>query len=1179
MSHSNTKKSIALRLAMLSFMTTALLSSCAVSGQKATVTGDDESSSVAFAKPMNAQVLEGLSQGLKLEFSMFDLLIPANGSRGENHIDLTSASAQIRLENLSLHGLDLSLDAPIDYNGLERELSLTLYHDNLYFSLSADRDDAVNYDLKYHTLVAPYDSGDGIDDTTQGISYYEYGDLDYVIAEILSVCGIDEISLSLDKGIGVTFDWDAINDSIDAITEYDATRFLWELPIGENVYRLGLVHDNEGILSAIEFPLIENTPTYATLNEDFQLKFKAEIVSDHNLSWAPRYAENEYTDIIDSLSLFREIAKLAEKKAFGLSADFNITHTEDEIIGDEEHFATEAVDESAYLTLDGQIDLSKSFFGGINAELVLGQTGGQEKSIAIHSKDTETEGNMNVFLNVNDILKVQTTTDVCDALISSIKDALGDESIQNDMIMELLASLLSTFTGITKAIDAVKESSFYENIDKKHFEDILSTIVDLQVSDNLISITVDLTAASLIGQATVLLNGTTEHMSLGKIILDNVGLRSTNDSHTTFIIDGELDINPFETVEFDESGYSEMTHLPHWAEEISAIAEHDQLQAQLDGYALKQGTTSKITSTTANAYVYDPVAKRGRTEQGMAFHGSLAFDLVNRIGTGSMTFLDLKENFINDHNLKIDLTGEAGENDTDQNDMNGTGNQNAMFFEYNSQNVTATSGSSAYNSENRSEPSHDPLKGRFSIHSLNGLLDVILELTESTDPRFERLTNLVSGIMAETLLTKLLDGQYFELLSSKILTSVEIAPDHSTFVIAPGIIQQNSGLTIKLGYDGDNIPSTIEVWMTLEGEEHDTEVYAKITLGATSFDSFPYQFSSHAESEFGDYSSIKKLLEFALGTITLGVTDNSSVTTYHLGGTINLRILTTDYPISIDVFIYLNGTDVKIMGSLYMPEVKPLGLVAVTEADTYVNFYYETDGGDTAGDLFLRRITIEKNTLSSDKTETSHRRVHGDDFASNLLEWLMNYILNMGSIVTGNLDTSSSSKQSLHGEDLIRGWSVSGTVDNPTWNVVVGMEGLTHLSIFKDMTLTIKGKTATYSEGGKAYQKKSLYSLGGSLDISLIGISAASATIDLSIKNISSSGAYSDGWSSSSHKATIYQGTNHTTEGWLIKRDKYSIKTGSAIPSVAFVDSTYGKTTANSTYRNCAYYVRPDVLA
>jgi len=1142
----------------------ALLFSCS---QEPVPNSSAESNQEPVApKPAKAQIKSILSTGMGLEFETLEFKIPGNPSRGENHFDLSSSTGQFQMATPSLHCLRFGLDAPIDYNGVEREFSLTLANDELYFSLSADRDDNASYDAKFMTSLQSYDEG-GVDDTTKGISYFEYGDLDYVLAEMLSLLGIDEINLGSTEFGALTVDFDAIIDSMDAIEEYDSTRFVWELPLGKHTYRLGLRHDQNGVLNGFEFPLKEGmTQGYSSITDSFELRLVATITTLETPDWSPRYEKSSYTPIVDSMDLFRQITQFIKRKSFGIDAHFDLFHGEDEIIGDDDHFAQDAISENAYLNLFAAADFSSSFFGGLHAEARLGQTGGQEKYLLVHSEDRQDEG-QNIFLNVNNILKVETSTTVADALISSLKDALGDESIQNESITKLLSSLLATANGVFEAIKAVQNSDFYENIDKKHFEDVLSTIVDLEVSTNKIKLSVDLSGASLLGVATVTLNGTSDAMNLGRIELDHVGLRSTNDSHTTFTINGYVDITPYSLPAFSGEGYTELTRLPHWTEEISAIAEYDQLSASIEGYALKRGTTARVHSSTRSSICYN------RGEQGVVFSGSLAFDLKERLGAGDIRFTELKENYVNDHNLLLDLTGEAKEGETDEMDMAGSGYQNAMFFEYNSKNTSATSGSAAYNYEKRSEPNsnHPSLKGRFSVHSLNGILDVITELGSSTDARFARLTNLVGSLTAETLLTRALAGEYFELLSSKIISSVDFKPTSTTLIVAPGLIQQSTGLTLTLGYDANGKPKTIEVSMSLEGE-NTTDVYVKITLGETHFDSFPYRFASHDFGNFKNFSSIKTLLQFAADTITLGVTDTSSVTTYHLSGKVDLKVVLKTYTISVDVFIYLNGSHIKIIGCIEAPEIKPV--VTVINDNTFTEIYYESDGGDSAGELYMRRVVYSNPLIGSGTGSTSSRRVRGEDFGANLLDWLLGYILNMGSTITNLVNSDSSSGQALHGEDLILDWTSNDSVVNPSWTITIGMEAITHISLFKDLELTIQGKTATY---GGTYSKRALYSISGGLALEIIGLDAVTANLNFTVANISSSGAYSDAWSSSSHKMKHYTLTSKTT-GWLIKTTTYGVQKDQYVPNTAFSGS-FGMSSSNSVYRNGSYYVKPNQLA
>ena len=877
-------------------------------------------------------------------------------------------------------------------------------------------------------------------------------------------------------------------------------------------------------------------------------------------SWTLPYPESDYEELVDSLDLFRQIATYAKKKAFGIDASFTLSHTEDEIVGDDEHFAKEAVSEGCFLNLDAMLDFSSSLLGGVHAGVEIGQEGGSTKDILLHTEADEDATGTDFYLNVNDILKISTRQDIASALLSTLTSSLGDESIQNDTIKKLLVSVLSTIDGIADALDAIQGSSIYKNIDEKHYEDVISTITQINTFTNSILISIDLSQANMDGVATVTLNGTSMDAPLGSIHFDHVGLRGENDSHTSLHLDGTLEIIPYEKPAFSADGYEELTHLPGWDEEIKAIAERDQLQVQLEGYILKTGTTSPIVTDASYSF--------GRKEQGFSFQGSLAFDLAQKIGTGQMVFTDRKENYINDHSLKIDFTGEGADSDTDLNDMKGSGNVNAMFFEYTSQNVTATSGSGEYSNENRKEPNNkNGLKGRFSVHSIGGILGVVNELTSSTDARFERLTNLVSSLSAETLLTELLDGEYFEFLSSKILSKAEIGANESTFEIAPGVIQPSHGLTIKLGYDADSKPKTIEVWTTLDNDSQ-SEIYVKISLGPTTFDAFPFQFSDHSFSAFTDYSSMKTLLEFLLGTISVGMTDDTlnSYTTYHLKGNVDMKLLGGLYDISIsmDIYIFLKGTTVKILGSVYVPKK------IVTNAETTTNIFYETSGSDASGQVYMHR-SAKDSGLFNDSLDEQRVRVQGEDFSANLLDWLLKYILNFTSTVTDSIGSdTSSSTEAFHGEDIIKDFTVKSTsLSEPSWSLNIGLDALAHVSILNDLSVTIAGKTVTYTGSDKKiYTRKSLYSLTG--NTSILG-SLIKATLNFSVENVKT-GSYQDAWYSDSNAYLYYY--KEGKGGLFNSKTTYtkSTRTGTAD---SLWNGSYGATNTNSNYRNATWKVKP----
>ena len=1107
-----------------------------------------EEEHVAMATPSSfgLQVKSAIDEGLSLDFAEAKINIPGKAQGSANLISLDGASLQIKLDELSLHGLNARLDAPIEYNGLKRELSIVLSQDQLYFSLDASQDENANYEFAYKASLDSYDLGE-IDETTRGISYYEYGQLDYVLSEILIAMGIDSFSLS-PSGMGskILFDWDQILDSLEDLEEIDNHRFLWNLPVGEEVFPIGLVHEGDYVFSGVEFPLQTHPNDWASLRSGTQIRLKCTVKSASFDNILPR-EESDYISLADSLGLWKRLASFASKKSFGVDVSFVLSHGEDEVLGDESHFAHAAVNEECALNLSADCDFRDGLLGAAHVEASMSQSGGESKSLLLHTEEGIHEDGIDFFLNVNDILKVQTNSLIASALYESLIDALSDPTIQNDSIRETFSSLLSTANAITKAIDAFRDTSLVRHLNEGVYQDLLSPIVNIETSDNQIVLTIDLSAASLEGTATVILSGISASAPLAQVTLNHVGICSDNDTRTRFYLNGSLSLVDYRKHSIDVSSYKALDHLPEWTEEIRSIARRDQLQVQIEGYMLTLGTACNVVSQNAS-YGYH------RNEQGFTFNGSIAFDLAQKLGTGKMVFTDRKESYVNDHSLTIDFTGEKEESDSDLNDMKGTGNHNAMFFEYHSRNVTAASGSSAFDSENRKDPDNkNGLRGRFSVHSLSGVLEVISDLTSSDDPRFARLVNLVGSLQAKTLLSNALDGEYFELLTSKILSQVDIEENRTTIVVAPGVIQPHQGATLTIGYDEDGLPSTIEISMVLEGDSN-KEIYAKITLGSTSFDTFPFAFEDHNESSFQDYSSLKTLLEFGLGTITLGVTDTSRLTTYHLGGTAEIKVIGITTTVSVDAWIYLDGAAVKVIAAINMENN-----IAVN-GDTSTNIFYETDGSDTAGTLYINRQVKRNNP--------EHRKVDGADFMDHLMEWMLKYILNFKDIITNAITNSDGSKKALHGEDIVEKLQVSSaSLQNPSWDFSINLGALAGTSMLNSLTGTIYGKTATYSSAGKSYAKKTLYRLHGETSL-LAG--AISATLDFTVQNISSSGQYSDAWNNSG--AFLYYYAKDTILFVPVENYKLSKRNGSA---ESLWNGSYGKTSANSSYVNASKYVAP----
>ena len=947
--------------------------------------------------PIRAQVSNLIEDGLALDLDSFQINIPSKQG-ADNLIDLSHSQAHFRLDAPSLHGIVLSLAASGTYNGAADPLHFNLDlpgDDTIYLALGLPQRQGKQRGFRFKSDLAIVDAPEGMDEGTRGITYFEYGALDHFLYSSLEALGIS-FSLSTSEG-GIAFDGAAIKDSLAQMEAVGSDRFIWNLPLGEATLPLGLVASS-GTLRRIEFPADGGTYTF---ENGIECSFSATIRPDENHVFsAPNEAES-YVEISDSLELVKGIGRYVKSKSFGFDGEFTIAHAEGSITGDDTHFAREGFSEEATLSFTGDADFSVSPYQDAAFSLSLSQ-GSDSENLALHLR--EEEGETRAYLNLNDILKAKTNVSTVSSFATSLKNALGDETIRNETIMALLSGLLSTADSIQQALDAIQGTGLYSSIKDGHYEESLEIIKEISHDQNSIRVQIDLAPIAMSGNVTITLSSAAD--SLLSIALDQVGIATSEEPTLNLAITGTLAIRDFLAPALETDQYVEMEHLPAWEEELSAIAETDQLTADIEGYVLQLGTTA-----VANQTVHGFSGNRLAREQGFLFSGNLGFDLAEKKGTGKATFTDRKENFLNDHNLKLDVTGPEIEDTvlSDEakrnNDYTGndTPNGGMMLFEYDSKNSATTK--SAYSKA--TEPKHDSLKGRFSVHSLDTILGIVTDLMSSDDVRFDRLTSLFSDLTTKSTIGALLGGKYLQVLASGILSSVSIdnLQNIDTFVLKPGLIKEGYPLTLRITYEDDAIlesgvhqgkPKILEVLSRPENSAEGTEIYAKITLTGTNLESADFNWGASPNlNDFRSYSSLAHLLDYLLGTITLGSTDTNPLTTYHLSGRIPLKILTKTYNIELEIFIYLHGTNVKIIGSVHTPEIKPIGLVSVTNADTYVNLFYESNGEDKEGDLFLTRRHVEDHDLSNDKKTEEFRRVRGKDFSANLLDWLLGFILNV----------------------------------------------------------------------------------------------------------------------------------------------------------------------------------------
>lgn len=1054
------------------------ISSCAnLSPAPSTSQGDEETASSASspsgvgAKALADNVRNSFASGFSLSLNKAIL------KAGEkNAFDFAGGSLSFSLEGLSLHDLAFSLSAPVSYNGLgQRKIETALVNDQLYFALSCPQEKQDPYEVRYQVSTASYtyeENGESHDSITGGLFQYEFGRLDWIIDDILQILSSYSFSPSpKTTKEQATFDWGAISDSLDEINEASAGSgyFVWNLPLGDRVYPIGLKADDSYSLSGIDFPAQGVKDATGELPGGFSLELSADFLTG-GVSILPPENKDSYLKLDNSIDLWERIATYAGKSAFSLSSFHEedgvrknglvLTHKEEEVPDTDVAIGHPAIDEKAVFEVSGQAD----FQGGrINDLSALASFQGEKESKYIQARFLDGNPDQQICMDVNGIFKAKTSKATADALWSAFADILGDPSISN----KYLSTLLSAANSISKAVDSIKESQVGKDFVEGHYEHILDTISKLECRDNRIYASLDLTKAGSSGSLELTLSGT--DLALAEITFKGFTLGY-------FGIEGTLQVSDYSpSGDFDPSSYVEMDHLPSLADQMEDLFQSHSLEASFKGYLLDKGTTA-VSEDTRFASIG---GKSSLTEEGFAFEGNFAFNLEEKTAMGQGVFLDRKKDYLNEHAVSIQIDGDEAS----------SGN---MLFGYSSKNDKKNSGAEGYkdlNYGNITEPSAEPMYGRFTVSSLNSLLNCLGGLLNSSDSRFTRFT-AAKDTIATTLIAKLTQGQIAPLLTEKILLSAEKNGDVLDVVVSKSVLGSASDISLRIGFSESGL-SLLRVQVDLGEKELFLQLETSVPKSPLSKEDLTVADLKSHESKAVDYSSLPTLVDYALGSATLGE-DANGQSTYHLSGTATIKaIKIVSLNVNFSFFVALTGAEVKIIGVLSVPMVYKVNTEEFFGGTRYVEMYFHTSGNDQDGTFFFHRV--DDNAISSD-TE-NYAKVKASDFSANLLNWLCGYVLGLSSSIMDQIKSSAADEEtpsSLHGEEFVTSYAYQAQEEGAKWDIALNLSSLTSV-LYGPIKASIQGKEIT-ANGAKA---KTLTSLSASLGM-IKGL-GKNAILDLSL--------------------------------------------------------------------------------
>lgn len=392
-------------------------------------------------------------------------------------------------------------------------------------------------------------------------------------------------------------------------------------------------------------------------------------------------------------------------------------------------------------------------------------------------------------------------------------------------------------------------------------------------------------------------------------------------------------------------------------------------------------------------------------EVGFSFSGNTQFDIDNKSGIGEINILEKKTDSEINHNVKIDVYGIE-----------------EMLFSYN-----------------------ENLKGRFTINSLNDIISLIKQLMNDEDERFTKFFNPLKEQMASTILSNIISQKdYFLLLDQKIIKELK---------------QTDSYIKVKIGGKLFSLDNDIDVLINFNENKELDNILLSLIMNDKNInlkaDLLPYDEENlHVLDEndnYLDFSDIAILLKFGLKT--------SKLASYHIQGTVNVKVLTFSLDMGLNFYINVDGKNVKVYAELDpIPCFIGLNSSSLSEKRK-AKFIYET------GFVYLQR-TDEKGLIFKE-TKDYYKKVDEKYFAQHIDTYLLGFVLGLNDNIMKSIKTSSPSDTTpIKYENIINDFKFDK--ENLKWDISLNMKELSKNDSLGDLNVSISGNSDDYFENLKA---------------------------------------------------------------------------------------------------------------
>ncbi len=1101
---------------------------------------DDNIRPITGVQRFISNLTNSATAGLNLSFDTLDLFFPGkdktDASKG-NVINGSGTEVTFSMEEASLHGISLGVKAKVDYNGYKRSLSLLKETEDVYFSINDD--DNQTYDFKYKASIKSKVTEDR-DETTGGLIQYEYGDVDWIISDILEILSSGNINVTFPKidlgssssssseGTGSS---DALSGILDSLSnmEEDAPHkyFTWNLPLGEETFPIGLSRDDDYNLAGIDFPAktfsgdASSQVAYSLKNEGEEImtvKASAKVkTGSDSINWLSFLTADvsEYHNIVDSAALFRKVARYASNPQFGLTTTNSLnvnsgnglvlTHyktEEDKTVGSE-------VIEQASLSLSGNAD----FKGGLQAFNLDMSLSADASKAAISAAYIDNEA----YMNIDDLLMAKVSKTNLDALWGDVSTSLTSTSSVNESLNEIEGTqdLIETVLNNYETIKSFTEG---------HYEGAFDFIKSIEGKDNKIVVTFDLTPLKIDGEVALTIDGTyTDESENTDTYLSGITFKSVKLS--AFELDGTVSLSAYKLPSLNKSEYDELTHLPGIKDQISSI------------------TSSKEAALSLSGSVNS--GKQDKTGQniGVSFDSDIAFSYQQKQAGIKLTANQISKEYSQDHHFDFSLNGD-GENFTN------------AAFRYDSVNDATIDSQTGLDEQGKSRTnprSSKPVTGTMSVSSMQDIVSTVKKMIPEEEDEgkstFQKIAASIGGLAGNSLADSLINNKFFGFAEKKILVEkANLGGDVNTFKLNGELFGMKENPLVTISYQA-NEESSNGGFKSLNFQTSDVSISLGLekTSGLTADELNPLK--NEDLSTYTDFNTLKTLVEYVEGSTKLGQVLSGDTSVYDVSLNLSLNIGKT----TIDLFgvsLHLaNEKDVlKAHLSIpYMPLIKGVNAPDNSiyfrdheyEGKRAVDLYYTYAKGDEDfGDLYITRdssygrVAQVRDTVQlKGKDLVTKTASEGYSYSYNGIGWVLEYVLgvnesylrkenlpeNTAETATSSVEEGSSlfTSRFPHPEDFLKEYSFDSS--NTEWSMGVDVGSLLdERALLGDAMLTIGG--ANISSENSASSWKTLNSMALTFGLKLGNpdgtgqLVPASIALNLSLDNVSS-GVYKDTWS------------------------------------------------------------------